>query len=978
MEEVQRLIKENLQDPNAFFVFPTDISAVQWAERALEFDGSGAIALERFTAWDRFKTESIRSVQQDKDSISPALRKLFARSLLEQNKTDSFFTSLINPEYSSTSASFTDWITSLLPQLASWKEKFLLSNEGDSQQASLFGQADSEDDDLLRLEAEYRNFLDTNGLFDPAWEKPPFYDEGKTFYIVYPEILQDFLEYKDILSNTEHIRFIHVPPLAQQSSALYYSNCRSELHTTALFISSICKPIAEGGTGVQWTDIAISVPDIKTLEPYLLREFSLYNIPVQLRSGKKLGEYPAGRLFSLIRSCYTEKFSFDSVRNLLLDAIFPWKDPIAADQLITFGVKHNCLYSYDDLDIWNEAFKKSSGEERAKNLYTSLKKHLTALCEADNFEHIQIHYFLFWNTFFDTTKFTAQADLIISRCIVELSSLIDLEKRYPKATVCADPFSFFIEQLNSKDYLAQSDLRGVNIFPYKLASSAPFKQHIVLDASQSSLTILHQSLNFLTETKRKALSLIDTNASEDFIALYTMHSTECVRFTCSAKTFSGYAIPHNSLIDIEVLSEDLPPALHDAFCTEIALFRQNETIALPYLHSVQKEGFFNWIPKIGMKKIDDVQDIAPINPTNTQNAPYQNPRTITELRHCIDAYVRDTETGKIRISPSSLNIFYTCPVQWLYSRVLKIENYSLEASILDDVQLGIFYHEIIRRLLEYIKKTDNLLYLKDGLLPPERSSLIAEYTHDVLVGLPDSCSLKKDLSPLTIEMFRMHEKIYVQKLTGFFTEFSAWFAGSSILGIEKDLRSNASDWELQGKIDCILHFTGNEDCDEGVFIVDFKTARTPTNALCVKTQNHSLQDFQLPSYIRLYENTYCKEKPEVQGASFFSIHGKKPSCIVGVLKSSLTHKKMPYLKKDRLPRTGENELGISFEPTMDALDSAIDGFLTAIKDKDLSIFTCAGQWGQFPDGSKVAYDTCNACHYKNLCRTTYTISGDPL
>ena len=103
--------------------------------------------------------------------------------------------------------------------------------------------------------------------------------------------------------------------------------------------------------------------------------------------------YPAGRLFALIKNCADESFSFDSLRSLLSENAFPWKDKTAANQLIEFGIKNNCLCSYGGIDVWEEAFAKNGGEERALALYRKLKQAVASMRGALNFQKLRERYF---------------------------------------------------------------------------------------------------------------------------------------------------------------------------------------------------------------------------------------------------------------------------------------------------------------------------------------------------------------------------------------------------------------------------------------------------------------------------------------------------------------------------------------------------------------------------------------------------------
>ncbi len=933
MKNVELAIAKNIHNQKAIFVFPTDVSATSWAEFALEIDGVEAISSERFTAWDKFKAHSIRSQKQDKNSIPSVLRKFFAEEILERNKTEQLFSTIINREYLQTSSSFSDWIAGILPQLQVWEEnlktqKFL----------------DAEDKDFLVLKKEYTQFLETHNFFDPAWERPPFNNDGFTYFICYPEILTDYAEYKEILENTDCIEIIHIDDVTEKQQVLQYTNTRSELRETALYIREIVEK-----KSIQYNEIALSVKDLATLEPYITREFKLYNIPFKIRSGKALTDYPAGKLFTLISDCYNEKFSFESVKNLVLDTTFPWTDTETANQLVKFGIKNNCLCSYDNKDLWEEAFKKTGYEERAKNFYGNLKIKITNIVEATNFDFILKHYMSFKKQFFNFEEFTEQSNSILSRCIVELVSLTDLEKDYPAATKTRSPFTFFVDQLQASQYVPQNSDNGVHIFTYKNAACALYKQHIIFDSSQDALTITEKRLSFLRDDKRNNLGIIDENTSKSFVDLYTLHSEYPTRFTCSEKTFGGYAIPFNYFETIDLIKNpEISPQYtsEDLFKQEKNLFIGNNQF-LGKMHSIQKMSFDQWkIP----------------NKSATKNL---------ELADTIRKKIFNG-SEKLVISATTLNEFYNCPVHWIFDRLLHIEDSTLEANLLDNMAIGTLFHVIINKYLNHVKKNKRVLCLTDDELPTDLHDFLVATAKEVIEGFPASIN-KKDVSELTMEMFSMQKNNYIDTIIAFITYFSSVFTGSTVIETEKSFRIEYSDHIVTGQVDCVLDYPGSNLMDAGMFIVDFKLHGLTPRSKCIKTEDNQLENFQLPFYIYLCENEWFKNKPEIQGATLASIADCTVEPILGTLLSN--NSKKPYYGKDQLTRTGENAKGCSFEPTMEALYEAIENFKNAILEKELSIFTDKTKWGTLPNEKKVPFAQCRGCDYRKYCRTTYSISG---
>ena len=164
-------------------------------------------------------------------------------------------------------------------------------------------------------------------------------------------------------------------------------------------------------------------------------------------------------------------------------------------QLIAFGIENNCLCSYKDgnttVDVWQEAFKKKPQEERLKNMYETLRREVKRFSTATSFEKLREAYFQFRDKFWDMSQASNECDLILGRCITELAGLMDLEQEFPQIQV-PDPFGFFLQVLEEKEYLAQTRQRGVSVVPYRLAASAPAGCHIVVGAYKKDMNVMIQ------------------------------------------------------------------------------------------------------------------------------------------------------------------------------------------------------------------------------------------------------------------------------------------------------------------------------------------------------------------------------------------------------------------------------------------------------------------------------------------------------
>ncbi|MDR0290748.1 MAG: PD-(D/E)XK nuclease family protein, partial [Treponema sp.] len=625
---VDTILLENIDKPASLFVFPTNVAASRWADHVLRLRGksghAGTVAMEKFIAWDTFKQNSIRSKVKNRQSIPSVLRKMFIVALIRENaelcaqgKTP-IFLSLIRAEFAQQSDSSAAWLTEILPQLGAWFKQAAglpIAQIGETIAMQAAANFAGDDKDLFELAFRYSQFIDRYGLFEPAWETPPFEDTGKECFIFFPESLSDFSEYRDLLAASSHVKMVYAESAPDKhSDVFFYTNSRSEIAEAALYILAL-----RGNQNIPWDSISVSIPDDEHYGPYVLREFENRNIPYIKLSGKPLSSYPAGQFFAALAACASADFSFASIKELLLNRHLPWKNTDTIQALVEFGIKNNCISSWVELDkengkqiqinVWEDAFDHPFGgiNPQIRRFFGELKRRVNALCRADSFSEIRKHYFAFREYFLDMENCLDETDLILSRCISELAYLIEIEKSFPNVRV-PDHYAFFAGYLQEVNYLAQQTASGVVILPYRTAAPAPFDCHIILGASQSSLSAVFSPLAFLPKSKREKFGITDNDASLAFINLHRFNSRLPAAFFCSEQTFSGYAIPHSAL-DAPAKPQQRYGQCGGQFAADLYREESNFYASLhfpaqgqadipaaipPEIHRSQKQGFEEW------------------------------------------------------------------------------------------------------------------------------------------------------------------------------------------------------------------------------------------------------------------------------------------------------------------------------------------------------------------------------------------------
>lgn len=993
MNQTEQIILENLERQDTVFVFSTGVAARMWADRML--DHVPAVAMERFVAWDSFKSEAIRSRQQDKASIPAMMRKIFASHLIQENARNvaageqPLFSSLINPRYAQEAQSFTNWIASLLPSLESWRRSHeqALQNQPTNQQ-----QVDLQDADLMTLHRRYKEFLEENNRFDPAWEQPPFDDDGRNYIIFYPEILTDFSEYRHILESSSHIKLISCD--THHSAAprcIQYDNARHELRETALFIRNL----VESGQ-CHYRDIYVSVPDMETMAPYLQREFQLYAIPAVFRTGKPLSAYGAGAIFAQIQSCLARDFSFDSLKELLLNHHLPWREQELKDELIQFGIDNSCLCSYTDnhtnrtIDPWKEAFKRKPREERLHRLYNSLRQEAQRFSQATSFERLREAYFQFRDKFWDMGQVEQESDQVLGRCITELAGLMDLERAFPQLPV-PNPFSFFLQVLEEKEYLPQNTDRGVSVVPYRLVSSAPAGCHIVVGAGQKDITHLFQQLGFLSQAKRNRLGLTDSNPSDSFIRLYQLHSRLPVRFSVAKDNLSGYSIPHNGLDAIprkkvsllEATGSSIPHQ-QDFIMQERDLFQLARKGSSPTSlqaasftpTAMQQEGFHHWKARL---EVQASFQQAAADQSHPPQAKCSFPHWKDKIQQAL------SHSDGLNISESHLNDFFICPRRWYFNRILKLKEPDTQAQLMQDAWMGTIYHNIIQLYLEPMKQCGA------PLIPPQiqelrGEALIPEEQQRLERAVDKVLSQQHKLSPLTQDLLLAQRTHILDTASSFMVALCKTFPHHQVVSLEeslscqphqllpllekltskeiqlpnegfpstdeqrKEFLRQLEGFVLTGRLDCLL-----ASPDDSLILLDFKLGNAPKLQEAHLDQEGRLANFQMAFYTILYES--CYPERTIDSGAFMTIRDGAAAVIFG-----FDDNKRP--QRERGVITKEGEKGFTFNHTVAAALLHAGKFATAIKD-------CT-----FPQMTGVNYETCSSCPWRRICRTTYTVGRD--
>ena len=974
MEAVDNILLQNIDDESSLFVFPTDISASRWADRVLRLKKGGTIAMEKFIAWDTFKQNAIRSKVKEKKSIPSVLRKIFVSALVEENAelisngNTGIFNSLIRKEYSYSRDSYVDWLTGLLPQLAIWYSHYIKKGDIHSIDLSLRNSLQDDELDLLNLAIHYSEFLNKNNLFEPAWEKPPFENKDNNCFLFFTDSLSDFAEYRKLLENSINVSIYNAEKDKKcDRDIFFYTNSRSEITEAALYLLSLNQ------NNVNWESICLSIPEKEYYAPYIYRELDNRNIPYIVQSGKALSSYPAGKFFNSLLDCVSSDFSFSSLSELLLNKHLPWKNITEIQNLINFGINNNCISSFEDIDnngktskwinVWEDSFENPYGrlEAGTKTFFSRLKSRAGTLCRAESFAELRKQYFIFRDEFLDMDNALKETDIVLSRCIAELGYLTEIEKDFTSIKV-KDPYSFFTSYLKDTNYLAQEEKSGVSILPYKTAAPVPFNYHIILGANQDTLTNMYSPLAFLPKNKRENMGIMDIDASNTFIALHQHNSVFKAAFFCSEERFSGHGIPHSSLDAGKLTKQNYREDAFfsgmfypDLYKNESKFLSTLEISDLIYknIHTNQKEGYYAW----AKRKI-----ISPKE--NNAFSVKDNISEIINKKFSREFTSNNSTLNKIGVSSTSLSSYFTCPLNWIFNRILELENTEVETTLMANSISGIVFHSILNLFFGEIKKENKAILapLISGTedkpvfaLPEKYSDLLqenAEYVFSLFPMLPNEEN--QTMSMLTSRLIKAQKEQFIKYLDNFLISFTSYFSNYKIIETESSYIMERDDYFLRGIVDCVLEDPDNKN---KLYIVDFKTSSNGMGKISDYTGEEGLKDFQLPMYIRLIEDKY---KKEVHAALFFSIINPEPMVLFGKITHFFTKETRPIKEQDCIYHQSETYIKI-----MNEFDCKADKFALELRENNIPHYNLYN-------------DVCPDCPYNKVCRSLYAINRGAL
>ncbi len=687
MKKIEELLIREGIAGGAVYVFPSEAAVVSWRIKALKLLQTDAVRNDVFLSWDSFK-ESVTLHDRIERPVNSIHRKLFCADLLARNISQAPVYRYILPSgFDEVASGFADQLVRVLPGLKRFADAFN-ANE------ALFREAagDGLSDDYMRLYEEYSSVLEKNSLFEPGWEMPDISTPDKKYYIVFPELIEDFEEYRSVLA-ASGCSFVSDSGAAD-CRYRFYDNSAIEGDEVLAGISGLLQQ------GLRYQDIAVTCPD-EALAAYMVSKAGRYGIPLSVRSGTPVGELPGGRLPELIRSCYSGSFDIASMKVLLLFRAFLWKEKETADALIRFGIENRCLRNFgpgSNGDVWEQRLSNMKRWE-LKDFYLKLKKRITAVVKAGSLKKLSDEMQIFISTFLETDEelWDPETLKVFQRTREVLSSLQDAENALEGISI-RDPLGLWIEVLKEKIYVSQADAEAIPLYRYRVSAGIRPKYHFIAGLNHENSAVVSVPLPFLGDQIRRGLKLQENNMTEAFLRIYSKSGDSPV-ISGAAETFSGVALAPAYFIsagsvDRIAFSEDsgaqgeAGTVFSDPEQLETSWWYGDFGVDWPLMKS-QADGF-DYSAATGLLPASDDFTFTPLQDSDLAGA-------------CIAR--RYGEDLNLKISATTLNRWTNCPYSYLLADLLGVRADEYVLQVEDPFTDGELLHEILGHFFTLLKES---------------------------------------------------------------------------------------------------------------------------------------------------------------------------------------------------------------------------------------------------------------------------------
>ena len=914
------------------FVFTSEVVARSYLEACARRYPNKAIFSDSAISWDTFQ-EKFTPYPRDKVKAVFTDRLLFVQHFFASKSVTKSTT--INATNSSTKSSTSQdamsqlkyycdsnyacskpaYMRSIAKALPHMCKAFDLENTSDSltlldktlQHAPKEMQAD-----LLLLVPAYKAYLDQQNLYEPALYEPNFHvpaadgSLASNYTLVFPQTFSK----SAVLKALEVCPHVDLEPHEEALKLKLFNNSLSEIRACLRSVYALLT------SGTHPNDIAITCSDYDAYKPYLDQEAQKRDITLTFNNAKPISSYTPGAFFCALERVKAENYSFKSMKALLLDLRFPYKNRELLVSIIQKAV--DCKCQDGPLSNWIAKFKKlgaSAEAERLEQIETGIK----AVVDCKDPLQLRENVMILVKDLFGEDEWTKRPDendslkaqnaRIFGSCARELDNLSAHAKGLD---VSGDIslFSLFVDILRDKVYRPNTGKNNINVYKYPADAGLAVKYHFTLGLTDSNTKVLLNPYPFLPLDTAKTME--EVRALEDSVlSLYGQTLDGGFSWMSSAEEgFSGADVVPTLFLKGDRI-EKVKKVECDSFEEEISVWKGKKELTEGQVLAItqkQKDCF----ERAYQSELDFSNE--------TSFAPVATP---------------------FKISVSRVKELETCPYRGYAYCKLGLNNLDFEPNMADAAQIGDLLHEALQKALKEAKTLDNI---KPDRLQELFNLEVDKYEKEAKAT--DSVHVAyirhkySELLPNLISCFEEKEgdrnldNGTARKLGGMDFKAKEYTAPAII--------PEGTDLQFEGRMDCIL-----QDGEGNLAVIDLKKDASKHHGGTLDKVN-----LQLAIYAKMLEkDSHFGKRPEI--GAFYSFEGGK---------FLFVWPKFGYNKAYNNFFYDENSVSTDPAPKSDKTEYVEENYNKRVKELDRIV-----KEHDFAPKPKEA-NSCKNCSFYNLCR----------
>lgn len=516
-----RFIRDRLfpvLDRGERLVLPTEESARSIASSYVLERKRGVLA-DRVMAFDTF-ISMLRPQLRDKRKASDIDRLIFASDIVRHEKLRYFMPPDAVPE----SSMFESFIASMLPRLT------------DAESMRIYDR-DAKHDISLIL-SRYRHFLDCNGLYEESYLGIDALEADIPSYIVNPSANEREIEFNGREGGNIHV----IECDERRGRLLLFPNEKEEIRSV---FESIRK-LLDDGEGME--GIAITVPGLERLRPYLDKEARLFGIPLDYLSGKSPLEYPAGAYLEGLRDIFSRDFEIGTMKAFFLNPSIPFRDGRLMSSFIASAVRNSISIALDCQEDRYALIPDSEGGDIYRRIRPSVLKLNTTSSTDEMMKCFQyISSVLLSDEQFSENEEDAAA---YSFAVNQMRLFIDgVDRCASNGYRLESPvYPLFLSYLSKQLYVPAARVKGIRVYSMGQGAMTAYRHHFLIALNEGEAGTEVRKASFLTDAETERTDVDERDITLRLISSYIAFSENTV-LSASKDTYEGFALPLVCLMD---------------------------------------------------------------------------------------------------------------------------------------------------------------------------------------------------------------------------------------------------------------------------------------------------------------------------------------------------------------------------------------------------------------------------------------------